>query len=325
MTNSKHVSIIDAEQTARLLPMTGLIAHLRALFITGCEAPPRHHHTIHVPGEPDATLLMMPSWQTTSVTESYLGTKIVTVFPGNSGRGMPALTSVYLLFDSRTGVQLASIHGNTVTLRRTVATSALAASFLARQDAERLLILGSGRVARLLPEAYSAIRNISRIGVWNVNPDSARRMVRSLVDSGVDAAVVSDLEQGVRTADIVSAATLATAPLIRGEWLRAGTHVDLIGAFTPRMREADTDAVQRSAVFVDTIDATHEAGDLVDPIREGAFSADLLKGTLTALCRGDVPGRTDRDEITLFKTVGTALADLAAAGMVYQGYHSRSE
>jgi ornithine cyclodeaminase len=231
---------------------------------------------------------------------------------------MSALTSVYLLFDSGTGVQLAAIDGNTITLRRTVATSALAASFLARQNAERLLILGSGRVARLLSEAYRAVRAIKKLDVWNINPDSAHRMVRSLIDSGIEAALVSDLEQGVRSVDIVSAATLATAPLIRGEWLQPGTHVDLIGAFTPKMREADAESVQRSTVFVDTIDALHEAGDLVDPVRDGVFSADLLMGTLTDLCNGKACGRTSPDEITLFKAVGSALADLAAATMVYK-------
>lgn len=325
MTSNQHASVIDAEETARLLPMTELIANLRTFFITGCEAPPRHHHTIHVPGEPDATLLLMPSWQTKSGTGGYLGTKIVTVFPGNSRQGIPALTSVYLLFDSGTGAQLAAIDGNTITLRRTVATSALAASFLARQDAERLLVLGSGRVARLLPEAYRAVRGIKKVDVWNINSDSALRMARSLIESGVEATVISDLEQGVRSADIVSAATLATAPLIRGEWLRAGTHVDLIGAFTPKMREADGESVQRAAVFVDTIDALHEAGDLVDPIRDGVFSADLLKGTLADLCKGSACGRNSPDEITLFKAVGSALADLAAASMVYKAHHSRNE
>lgn len=325
VTSSKSIFVIGAEQTARLLPMDGLIANLRAFFIAGCEAPPRHHHTIHVPGEPDATLLLMPSWQPKSDSGGYLGTKLVTVFPGNSRHGMPALTSVYLLFDSGTGVQLAAIDGNTITLRRTVATSALAASFLAHRDAECLLVLGSGRVARLLPEAYRAVRSIKKINIWNINPDSALRMARSLTDSGIEATVVSDLEQGVRSADIVSAATLATAPLIRGEWLRPGTHVDLIGAFTPKMREADAESVQRSAVFVDTIDALHEAGDLVDPIREGVFSSDLLKGTLADLCNGNACGRTSREEITLFKAVGSALADLAAASMVYKAIEGSSE
>jgi ornithine cyclodeaminase/alanine dehydrogenase-like protein (mu-crystallin family) len=130
--------------------------------------------------------------------------------------------------------------------------------------------------------------------------------------------VVSDLEQAVRKADIVTAATLATAPFIRGEWLRPGVHIDLIGAFTPAMRESDDEAIRRSAVFVDTYDATHEAGDLVHPITAGVLSREDLKGSLAGLCSGTARGRRARDDITLFKAVGTALADLATAGLAYK-------
>ena len=309
---------VDASEANRLLPMKALIDGLREFLLEGCEVPPRHHHTIAVPGEPEATLLLMPSWTEKSENGGYLGVKLVTVFPGNAARGAPALTSVYLLFDSGTGAQLATIDGNAITHRRTVATSALAASYLAREDAEYLLILGSGRIARLLPEAYAAVRNIRRIGVWNVHPESAARMVKSLTDAGFDAAVVSDLEHGVRSADIVTSATLATSPFIKGEWLQPGVHVDLIGAFTPAMRETDDEAVRRSRVFVDTHEALHEAGDLVHPIKNGAFSPDDLKGSLLDLCKRDNPGRTSPKEITMFKAVGTALADLAAASIVYR-------
>jgi ornithine cyclodeaminase len=233
---------------------------------------------------------------------------------------MPALTSVYLLFDSGTGVQLATIAGDVLTARRTAATSALAASYLARDDATNLLILGSGRIASLLPEAYRAVRDIRRIGVWNVNADSASRMVDRLRNDGLDAAVVTDLEHAVRTADIVTSATLATSPLIKGEWLQAGVHVDLIGAFTPAMRESDDEVVARSSLFVDTYDALHEAGDLVHPIKAGLLSLEGVKASLAELCHGAVAGRQSRDDITMFKAVGTALADLAAASLAYKAY-----
>jgi ornithine cyclodeaminase len=315
---------VDAREAARLLPIRALIEGLRDFFIRGCEVPPRHHHTIAVPGQPDATLLLMPSWTPTSADDGYLGIKLVTVFPGNSARGVPALTSVYLLFDRGTGVQLAAIDGNAITLRRTVATSALAASYLAREDAQFLLVLGSGRVASLLPEAYAAVRDIRRIGVWDIHPENAARMVKNLVDAGHDAAVVTDIERGVRSADIVTSATLATSPLIKGEWLRPGVHVDLIGAFTPAMRETDDEAVRRSAVFVDTIEAMREAGDLVHPINNGVFSPDDLKGSLPALCKREIRGRNSREQITTFKAVGTALADLAAASMVYRACTSEA-
>jgi ornithine cyclodeaminase len=314
----KPLRIVDAFEASRLLPMKPLIDGLREFHVEGCEVPPRHHHSITVPGQPEATLLVMPSWKEKSEDGGYLGIKLVTVFPGNSARGLPALTSVYLLFDSGTGVQLANIDGNAITLRRTVATSALAASYLSREDSEYLLVLGAGRVASLLPEAYAAVRNIRRIGVWDIHPENASRMVRGLVDAGLDAAVVSDVERGVRAADIVTSATLATSPLIKGEWLQPGVHVDLIGAFTPGMREVDDEAVRRSAVFVDTIEAMREAGDLVHPIESGIFSPDRLRGSLPGLCRQEIPGRSSPEEITMFKAVGTALADLAAASMVYR-------
>jgi len=298
--------------------MDGLIPHLRSFFIRGCDIPARHHHTIPVPGEPDATLLLMPSWQQKSEQDGLLGIKLVAVFPGNAARKMPALTSVYLLFDSGTGVQLATIAGDVLTARRTAATSALAASYLARDDATNLLILGSGRIASILPEAYRAVRDIRRIGVWNVNADSASRMVARLRDAGLDAAVVSDLQHAVRTADIITSATLATSPLIKGEWLRPGVHVDLIGAFTPAMRESDDAVITRSAIFVDTYDALHEAGDLVHPIKAGILSRGGVKGSLAELCNGAVRGRRSRDDITMFKAVGSALADLAAASLAYK-------
>lgn len=309
---------ISFDETSRVLPMAELIEYLRSAFVNGCEAPQRHHHTISVRDEPDATLLLMPSWQKKSGSDSYLGVKIVTVFPGNVRRGIPGLTSCYLLFDSGSGIQLATIDGNVITTRRTVAVSALAASYLAREDAESLLVLGSGRVASLLPEAYAAVRNIRRVGVWDIYTEGAAAMVSRLKEAGFDAYVVSSPESGIREADIVTSATLATSPIIRGEWLRPGTHVDLIGAFTPAMREADDETLARSIVYVDTKEALHEAGDFTQPIASGAFMPSSLKGSLRDLCVGQSEGRSSREQITTFKAVGTALADLAAASMAYE-------
>jgi ornithine cyclodeaminase len=318
VTEHRSPHAIDADEAIRLLPMDRLIPHLRGFFVRGCDVPARHHHTIPVPGEPDATLLLMPSWQQKSEQDGLLGIKLVAVFPGNAARKMPALTSVYLLFDSGTGVQLATIAGDVLTARRTAATSALAASYLARDDATNLLVLGSGRIASILPEAYRAVRDIRRIGVWNVNADSASRMVARLRDVGLNATAVSDLEHAVRTADIITSATLATSPLIKGEWLQTGVHVDLIGAFTAAMRESDDAVIKRSAVFVDTYDALHEAGDLVHPIKAGILSREGVKGSLAELCNGAARGRRSRDDITMFKAVGSALADLAAASLAYK-------
>jgi len=318
-----QIRILGARETADLLPFDALIAALRQAFAEGCMVPVRHHHMVENDGEPNATLLLMPAWHATHRTERYLGIKIVNVFPGNTTRGIPGLTSTYLLYDGRTGVQLALLDGNTITTRRTVAASALAASYLARQDATRLLVIGAGRVASLIPDAYRAVRPIGHVDVWDIDPAGASRLVRSLEQQGLKASVVTDLEQAVRAADIVSAATLSTKPLIKGEWLRPGTHVDLIGGFTPDMREADDEAVRRSSVYIDTREALHEAGDLVQPIQAGVFAENQVRASLDRLCRQDVAVRASNEEITFYKAVGTALADLAAATLVYESVTRR--
>jgi ornithine cyclodeaminase len=246
-----------------------------------------------------------------------MGVKVVSVFPGNGARGMPSVSASYLLCDGATGQHLALIDGGEITRRRTAAASALAGSFLAREDASSLLIVGSGHVAGLMAEAYRVVRPVERVRVWNIRRAGAERLAARL-----GAEVVSDLAAAVADADIVSCATLAREPLIQGEWLRPGTHLDLIGGFTPTMREADDAAVQRSRVFIDTDAALAEAGDLIDPIAHGVLRREDIAGSLFTLCRGETSGRRDASAITLFKSVGTALEDLAAAGLAYQAVES---
>jgi ornithine cyclodeaminase len=306
--------VIDAETTRARLPFARLLPALRQMFAAGCEVPLRHSHQIGSGETEQGTLLLMPAWR----ESEYLGVKLVNIFPGNSGRGLPGLYSTYLLYDAGTGKPLALIDGNEITSRRTAAASALAASYLARQDARTLLVVGAGRVGSLLAEAYRSVRPIERVFVWDIDPVLGAALAARLQALQFDASVATDLQAAVQEADIVSCATLSTTPLIRGRWLQPGCHLDLIGSFTPAMREADEEAFRRSAVFVDTQEALMKSGDLLTPIASGAFLPDELRATLDALCQGRHAGRRTCNEITLFKAVGTALEDLAAATLVYR-------
>lgn len=301
---------IDAAEIAELLPFDHLVPALRRAFIDGAEVPNRHHHSIGAAG----TLLLMPCW----ITGGYLGVKLAAVFPGNRDRDLPSLHSTYVLCDATTGEQLAMLDGTELTRRRTIATAALAADYLARPDAHTLLVVGSGAVASLAAHAYRAIRPITRVLVWNIHPAGAEKLSAALCGDGFDARAVTDLSTAAAQADIVSCATLATAPLLRGAWLRQGVHVDLIGSFRPEMREADDAAISAGPIFVDTQDALAESGDLSQPLGDGTLTADGIGATLAELCRGQHPGRSGAEEITVFKSVGTALTDLAAATAVYE-------
>ncbi len=307
--------IFDAAAVAATLTPDALVPALERMFRSGCTAPVRHHHTIPVPGAADATLLLMPAWQ----SGTYLGTKICTVFPGNVAEGLPAVSASYLLMDGRTGAVLALIDGGELTARRTAATSALAARFLARQDSRTLLVLGTGRISAELARCHSAVRpGLERVLVWGRSVANAERLVGQLRTEGIPAERAEDLASATARADIVASATLATEPLVHGAVVQPGTHVDLVGAFTPTMRESDDALVGKASLFADTRDgALREGGDLVIPVARGIVSADSVVD-LAMLCRGAHPGRRDEDEITVFKSVGAALEDLAAAILVYE-------
>ncbi len=305
--------IVSAAEVHASLAFPALIEALAAMFKTGVEVPLRHHHGVAVPGAPEATLLLMPAWQ----PGTALGIKIVSVFPGNAAKSLPAVMGQYLLLDATTGAPRALIDGTALTLRRTAAASALASRFLSRADSAHLLMAGTGALAPHLIAAHCAVRPIRRVTVWGRNEAHARALAAKLDLPGVAISVAAKLEDAVAAADIVSCATLAKTSLVLGKWLRAGQHLDLVGGFTPAMREADDDAVRRAEVYVDTrAGAMKEAGDIVQPLTSGALEAESIKGDLFDLCRGTAPGRTDAGAITLFKSVGAALEDLAAAKLV---------
>lgn len=309
------MQVFDTAATAARLPFARLVPALRDLFAAGCEVPARHVHEISVPGGAAFTSLLMPAW----VPGRYYGVKTINIAPGNAARGLPGLHAVYLLFDGVTGAPLALIDGDALTGRRTAAASALAASWLARPDARRLLVVGAGRVARMLPAAYLAVRpGLDEILVWARSLESAEELATRQRAEGLPVRAVADLEAAVRQADIVSCATLATEPVVRGAWLRPGSHLDLIGSFTPAMREADDACFAGASLFLDTEEGLKKSGELLGPMARGVFSPADVRGTLATLARGEAQGRRDASERTVFKSVGTALEDLAGAILVHE-------
>ncbi len=306
--------IIEFDAASRALPFERLIPALRERFAEGAEVPPRQ--VLEIAGADGGTMtsLVMPAW----VPGRYYGLKCINIAPGNAARGLPGLHASYLLHDATTGVPLALIDGDALTVRRTAAASALAAGWLAREDATRLLVVGAGRIARLLPAAYRVVRPIGRVGIWARSPAAASVLADDWRAEGFDAVVHDDLARAVGEADIVSCATLATAPVVAGRWLRPGSHLDLIGSFTPEMREADDDCFRGASIFVDTADALRKSGELLGPISRGVFAAGDVRATLADLASGRAEGRRSAGERTVFKSVGDALEDLAAAMLVVE-------
>ena len=313
---------LDPDATRAALEWRPLIEALRTMFRDGCESPVRHHHDFQVPGEADGTLLLMPAW----VPGRYLGTKLATVVPGNGARGLPAVMASYLLNDARTGEMVAMIDGGELTARRTAAASALAAGYLARADARHLLVVGTGRLSRNLAAAHASVRPLSRVAVWGRDPEKARAVAEEIAgELDILAQPAGNLEEAVRDADIVSCATLSEAPLVQGAWLKPGSHLDLVGAFKPTMRESDDEAVSRARVFVDTREgATKEAGDIVQALASGALAEDGIEADLFDLTRGTHAVLRQADDITLFKSVGAALEDLAAAILAFETASART-
>ncbi|MFA6264126.1 MAG: ornithine cyclodeaminase family protein [Pseudolabrys sp.] len=306
----------SAAEVHAALDYPSLVEALRDVFRQGGEAMPvRQSYDVGFGGGA-AHLLTMPAWE----RGKALGVKLVTVFPQNAKRGIGAVSSLYVLLDGETGVPRAMIDGEALTNRRTAAASALASSYLSRPDSTTLLMIGTGHVAHHLPLAHAAVRPIRNVMVWGRHAERAAALAATLNDKGLAAKPVTDLDAAMAQADIVSCATTASEPLVGGKHLRPGTHVDLVGAFTPTMRESDDEAVLRSSVFVDTYaGALAEAGDILLPMAAGLWKAEAICGDLHELTSGAKPGRRDTAEITLFKSVGAAIEDLAAATLLDSG------
>ncbi|KAG8390346.1 hypothetical protein BUALT_Bualt01G0074000 [Buddleja alternifolia] len=306
-----------------LITHESLIRHLRSTLpplSAAIQSPLRHAHQTN----PNSSLLLMPSWST-SPHLPYIGTKLVTHHPNNSALNLPGVHAIYILFNAVNGQPLASIDATDLTLYRTACVSGLASSFLSREDSKTLVMVGAGSLAPHLIKAHLTVRrSINRVLVWNRTIEKATILVDELKNEigfeGVSFESKGNLEEIVRMGDIISCATNSEMPLVKGVDLKKGAHLDLVGSFTEAMRECDDEAVRRGRVFVDGEAAVVEAGELVGAFERGVMRKDEIVGELVELVKGEKCGRVSLDEITVFKSVGSAVVDLLSAQMVYESY-----
>lgn len=305
------MEVLDAAAVRSGLDPAALVEALREVFTgPGPVVPERTLEPLG--GDPPATLLLKPAWG----LDGWLGVKVATHHPGNGGRGMPAIQATYLLMEQDTGRPVAVLDGTELTRWRTAAASALAADHLAPERVGEHLLVGAGNVAAAVPACYAAVREVGLTRVWARDGGRAAALVEQLREQGYAADVADDLRAAVRSADVVTTATSATSPLVRGEDVRPGTHVDLVGSFLPTMTEADEALMTAARIVVDAPEARHTAGELVGPLARGTLTDRDVATTLADVVSGRAPGRASPDEVTAFVSVGTAAEDLAAAALV---------
>lgn len=314
---------ISSDTLCSILTHRTLIDHLQSTLpnaTTILETPIRQHY----PLSPSSSLLLMPSWSS-SPSLPYAGVKIVTHFPQNSARNLPGVQGTYVLFSSATGQTLAAMDSTHLTLYRTACVSGLASKYLARHDSQTLLMLGAGSLAPHLIRAHlSALPTLRKVIIWNRTLQKAQTLARELAQSGEFHGVTFDgcgcLDEVVGLGDIVSCATNSEAALVKGVRLKDGAHLDLVGSFKPEMKECDDEAIRRGRVFVDNEAALVEAGELLGAFQRGVITRDHIQGTLVDLVTARKVGRKTSHEITVFKSVGSAVVDMLAAQFVYQTY-----
>lgn len=310
MTAESLMRFLTAAEVHRLLAFPALIAALRESHRG--PAPAVETSLLQDPDPKSANRFnVLNAW----AAGQHVGTKLVSIFPGNdaSGSGLPSVQGVYVLFEAAHGAPVLVADGTALTLRKTAGDSALGASYLARLDAETLLMVGAGALAPYVIEAHRAVRpSIRRVLLWNRRLERAAALARRLETQGIVAEVATDLKAAVRSADVIACATMSAEPLVKGAWLRPGTHLDLIGGWREDMRETDDEAVRRAEVYVNARELAAGCGDLVHPIASGAFSWSSVRGDLYDLCNGRVAGRQG-NEITLYKNAGGGHLDLFTA------------
>lgn len=304
------MKFISAENIAAIFNYEEFIPLLREAFLGDYTVPQRHHYEYENGiGDNTSTLLLMPAWS----SGQYVGIKTVTVSPYNGEFDLPSIQGIYTLIDARNGLVKTQMEAKMLTVKRTAATSALASLYLSREEAETLLMVGTGALAPELIRAHHKVRPIKRVLIWGRSKEKVETVKGQLIDLALEIETVSSLEEAVLQADIISVATLSQEPLVFGKWLQPGQHLDLVGAYRPDMRETDDEALKKASIFIDHPGALKESGDLAIPLEQGVIQKEDVQGELKGLCEAGKLARKNHEEITLFKSVGHALEDLSAA------------
>lgn len=307
--------LVDAQKIEAHLHYPQLIKALESAFQNDYQIPQRNHYSYLDKDDVDpSTLFLMPAWD----SGKDLGVKLITVSPQNQLLGLPTIQGVYVLFDQKSGTPKAILDAETLTVKRTAATSALASSFLSRPDSKTMLMIGTGALAPELIRAHAETRPIEQVFVWGRSFIKAERLCRKFPKVDYTIEPVTSYEKVIAQVDLVSCATLSNAPLIFGHSLINGQHIDLVGSFKPDMREADDTFAAKVRWFVDGYKgATSESGDLITPLKKGIIRIEDIHADLFELCNGSRKGRASESEVTCFKSVGHALEDLVAASLVF--------
>ncbi|MEC3906719.1 ornithine cyclodeaminase family protein [Tamlana sp. 2201CG12-4] len=315
----KHILQIDSNFIEEHTVFSELINELKhSFFNNNTIVPLRHHHDFPNPKvNTDSTLLLMPAWN----PGLDAGIKIVTVSPENSKFNLPSIHGTYIYFDSVKGTIKAILEAKSLTVKRTAAASALASTYLSRKDSTSMLMIGTGALSSNLIKAHAAVRPIKNVFIWGRHFKKAQIIASELKGENFNIEPVLTIEEIISEVDIISCATLSKTPLVLGKYLKAGQHVDLVGAYKKDMREADNDTVAKASLFVDTFQGgLKESGDIVIPLTQGILKKEDIKADLFDLTSKTSSGRQNQNEITVFKSVGHALEDLAAATYYYNKF-----
>ncbi len=309
------MQFISKDDVIRLAPYEPLIQAMAKGLLEPIESPSR---MVLNPNHDASAVLIMPAWR----PHGILGTKIVSIWPGNNAKNKPAVSAVYVVTSCDDGQTQAVIDGTELTLRRTAATAALGAQLLARPNSQKLAVLGTGALSMPLVMAHLSCFDLSEVTIWGRSLDKAQAVVDALSPMGISAIAMCDLQHTLANTDIVAAATTATQPFIRSEWVKPGTHLGLMGAFTPHMAEAEPQLLPKTRLFVDSREAVmQKGGEVLQALQQGLIAdADVL-GELADLLAPSpkMAGRMSDQDITVFKSVGFAALDLIAAEHILQG------